>query len=60
MGEMPADSGFPAYLGAKLASFYERAGNSVALGSPERQGSISIVGGKFALSTSLAQDLKVS
>ncbi|KAI1622076.1 vacuolar ATP synthase catalytic subunit A [Exophiala viscosa] len=44
LGEMPADQGFPAYLSAKLASFYERAGNSIALGSPERTGSISIVG----------------
>lgn len=44
LGEMPADQGFPAYLSAKLASFYERAGASVALGSPERKGSISIVG----------------
>ncbi|KAJ5104373.1 hypothetical protein NUU61_001720 [Penicillium alfredii] len=44
LGEMPADQGFPAYLGAKLASFYERAGKSSALGSPERNGSVSIVG----------------
>lgn len=44
LGEMPADQGFPAYLGAKLASFYERAGKSTALGSPERDGSVSIVG----------------
>ncbi|KAI1917946.1 H(+)-transporting V1 sector ATPase subunit A [Ophidiomyces ophidiicola] len=44
LGEMPADQGFPAYLGAKLASFYERAGQSLALGSPERKGSVSIVG----------------
>jgi vacuolar-type H+-ATPase catalytic subunit A/Vma1 len=44
LGEMPADQGFPAYLGAKLASFYERAGASTALGSPERDGSVSIVG----------------
>lgn len=44
LGEMPADQGFPAYLGAKLASFYERAGHSTSLGSPERAGSISIVG----------------
>jgi V-type H+-transporting ATPase subunit A len=44
LGEMPADQGFPAYLGAKLASFYERAGKSIALGSPERSGSVSIVG----------------
>ncbi|KAG6011352.1 H(+)-transporting V1 sector ATPase subunit A [Claviceps pusilla] len=44
LGEMPADQGFPAYLGAKLASFYERAGKVQALGSPERLGSVSIVG----------------
>lgn len=43
LGEMPADQGFPAYLGAKLASFYERAGRAVALGSPDRTGSVSIV-----------------
>ncbi|KAG0684318.1 H(+)-transporting V1 sector ATPase subunit A [Pichia californica] len=43
LGEMPADQGFPAYLGAKLASFYERAGKSIALGSPDREGSVSIV-----------------
>src|SRR3954468_9195771 len=44
LGEMPADQGFPAYLGAKLASFYERAGKVQALGGPEREGSVSIVG----------------
>jgi V-type H+-transporting ATPase subunit A len=44
LGEMPADQGFPAYLGAKLASFYERAGKVTPLGSPQREGSISIVG----------------
>lgn len=44
LGEMPADQGYPAYLGAKLASFYERAGKVTALGSPEREGSVSIVG----------------
>lgn len=43
LGEMPADQGFPAYLGAKLASFYERAGKATALGSPDREGSVSIV-----------------
>lgn len=43
LGEMPADQGYPAYLGTRLASFYERAGRAVALGSPERQGSVSIV-----------------
>nr|QQA04956.1 V-type H+-trasporting ATPase subunit A [Sporothrix luriei] len=44
LGEMPADQGFPAYLGAKLASFYERAGRVSSLGSPPREGSVSIVG----------------
>jgi V-type H+-transporting ATPase subunit A len=44
LAEMPADSGFPAYLGAKLAQFYERAGKVICQGSPTRQGSISIVG----------------
>lgn len=44
LGEMPADQGYPAYLGAKLASFYERAGRVSALGSPDRVGSVSIVG----------------
>ncbi|ANB12734.1 H(+)-transporting V1 sector ATPase subunit A [Sugiyamaella lignohabitans] len=43
LGEMPADQGFPAYLGAKLASFYERAGKATALGNPGRKGSVSIV-----------------
>ena len=32
LGEMPADSGYPAYLGARLAAFYERAGRVKALG----------------------------
>ncbi|XP_003367920.1 vacuolar ATP synthase catalytic subunit A, partial [Trichinella spiralis] len=44
LGEMPADSGYPAYLAARLASFYERAGRVKCLGNPEREGSISIVG----------------
>ncbi|KAI1391366.1 V-type ATPase [Hypoxylon trugodes] len=44
LGEMPADQGFPAYLSAKLASFYERAGKTTCLGSPARDGSVSIVG----------------
>lgn len=38
------DSGYPAYLGARLASFYERAGRVKCLGNPEREGSVSIVG----------------
>jgi len=44
LAEMPADSGYPAYLGARLASFYERAGKCRLLGSPAREGSVSIVG----------------
>jgi len=44
LAEMPADSGYPAYLGTKLASFYERAGKVTCLGSPARGGTVSIVG----------------
>lgn len=44
LAEMPADSGYPAYLGARLASFYERAGRVTCLGNPEREGSVTIVG----------------
>ncbi|KAJ1639062.1 A subunit of putative V-type ATPase, partial [Pavlovales sp. CCMP2436] len=44
LAEMPADSGYPAYLGARLAAFYERAGKAALVGSPERTGSITIVG----------------
>lgn len=38
------DSGYPAYLGARLASFYERAGKSTCLGNPAREGSVTVVG----------------
>ena len=41
---MPADSGYPAYLSSKLAQFYERAGSVKCLGSPDRTGSVTIVG----------------
>merc|ERR1712151_208414 len=44
LGEMPADSGYPAYLGARLAAFYERSGRVACMGTPDREGSISIVG----------------
>merc|ERR1711884_554330 len=44
LAEMPADAGYPAYLGARLASFYGRSGRVKCLGSPEREGSITIVG----------------
>ncbi|MEM3948878.1 MAG: V-type ATP synthase subunit A, partial [Zestosphaera sp.] len=42
--EMPGDEGFPAYLGSRLAEFYERAGRVVTLGSPERSGSLTLLG----------------
>lgn len=41
---MCTDSGYPAYLGARLASFYERAGRVHCLGNPQREGSVTIVG----------------
>lgn len=44
LGEMPADSGYPAYLGARLAAFYERAGRARCLGSPNREGTVTVVG----------------
>lgn len=44
LAEMPADSGYPAYLGARLASFYERAGRVSCIGNPPRNGSVTIVG----------------
>jgi len=44
LGEMPADSGYPAYLGARLAAFYERAGRVSCLGSPSREGTVTVVG----------------
>jgi len=42
--EMPAEEGYPSYLASRLAEFYERAGRVRALGSPERAGSVTIVG----------------
>ncbi len=42
--EMPAEEGYPAYLGARIASFYERAGRVVCSGSPQREGALSIIG----------------
>jgi V/A-type H+-transporting ATPase subunit A len=42
--EMPAEEGYPSYLASRLAEFYERAGRVKALGSPERNGSVSLVG----------------
>jgi len=42
--EMPGEEGFPAYLGTKLADFYERAGRVITLGKEQRIGSVSIIG----------------
>ena len=42
--EMPAEEGYPSYLASRLAEFYERAGRVRAHGSPERDGSVSLVG----------------
>ncbi|MFH1775440.1 MAG: V-type ATP synthase subunit A [Chloroflexota bacterium] len=42
--EMPGEEGFPAYLGSRLNSFYERAGLVDCLGSPDRTGSITVAG----------------
>ena len=42
--EMPAEEGYPSYLASRLAEFYERAGRVRALGSPNRSGSVTIVG----------------
>lgn len=42
--EMPAEEGYPSYLASRLAEFYERAGRVSALGSPEREGSVTLVG----------------
>jgi V-type H+-transporting ATPase subunit A len=44
LGEMPGDAGYPAYLGTRLAFFYERAGRVSCMGSPDRFGSVTIVG----------------
>lgn len=42
--EMPGEEGYPAYLAARLAEFYERAGAVVCLGADERRGSVTIIG----------------
>lgn len=42
--EMPGEEGYPAYLGTRLAEFYERAGKVVTLGGDNREGSLTIVG----------------
>lgn len=42
--EMPGEEGYPAYLGSRLAQFYERAGNVISLGSEGREGALSVIG----------------
>ena len=42
--EMPGEEGYPAYLGRRLAEFYERSGKSIVISPEERQGSLSLVG----------------
>lgn len=42
--EMPGDEGYPAYLGSRLADYYERAGKVVCLGNEGRQGAITAIG----------------
>lgn len=41
--EMPGEEGYPAYLGTRLAQYYERAGRTVVLGVPEREGSVTVI-----------------
>ena len=42
--EMPGEEGYPAYLGSRLADFYERSGRTICLGSEEREGALTVVG----------------
>ena len=42
--EMPGEEGYPAYLGSRLAQFYERAGHVLTLGKDEREGALSVIG----------------
>ncbi len=42
--EMPGEEGFPAYLGTRIASFYERSGRVKCLGSDDREATLTIVG----------------
>lgn len=42
--EMPGEEGYPAYLGSRLAQFYERAGRVVTLGKEEKEGALSVIG----------------
>ncbi len=42
--EMPGEEGYPAYLGSRLAQFYERAGRVISLGTQGREGALSVIG----------------
>lgn len=42
--EMPGEEGYPAYLGSRLAQFYERAGRTISLGKEDREGFLSVIG----------------
>ena len=42
--EMPGEEGYPAYLGSRLAQFYERAGHVISLGQDAREGALSVIG----------------
>jgi V/A-type H+-transporting ATPase subunit A len=42
--EMPGEEGYPAYLGTRVAEFYERAGRTICLGSDEREASLTVIG----------------
>jgi len=42
--EMPGEEGYPAYLGSRLAEFYERAGHVISLGKDKREGALSVIG----------------
>jgi len=42
--EMPGEEGYPAYLGTRISSFYERSGRTVCLGSDSREASLSVIG----------------
>jgi V/A-type H+-transporting ATPase subunit A len=42
--EMPAEEGYPAYLAARIAAFYERAGRVQCVGNPQREGALSVIG----------------
>lgn len=42
--EMPGEEGYPAYLGSRLAQFYERAGRVIVNGSEDTEGALSVIG----------------